>query len=190
MLGKLLSAALLATASWAVQAEEASFSLSEHSLRGYFAGPLSRLFSGTSGQYDAGVIYRDKDAGLTLAHLGLLATGDIGAKGIEAGAGLGGRVIVADYGHATGAAFALGGQFDLRLPSFERIGLTGYGWFAPGITSFHNIKNYSEFALDVEFEVVRAAAVFAGYRHVSIEPEQGGPSNADSGAHIGLRLKF
>ena len=187
---KLLAAVLLAAASWAVQAEEASFSLSDDSLRGYFAGPLSRVFSGTNGQYDAGLIYKDKHAGLTLAHLGLLATGDIGAKGIESGAGLGARVIMADYGHTTGAAFALGGQFDIRLPTFERIGLTGYGWFAPGITSFSEIKNYSEFALDVEFEVVRAAAVFAGYRHVSIEPEQGGPSNADSGAHIGLRLSF
>lgn len=187
---KLLAAALLGVFSLTVQAEEASFSLSEDSLRGYFAGPLSRVFSGTTGQYDAGLIYKDKDAGLALAHLGLLTTGDVGARGIEAGAGLGARVILADYGSTTGAAFALGGQFNVRLPTFERIGLTGYGWFAPGITAFSEIKNYSEFALDVEFEVVSSAAVFAGYRSVRIEPEQGGPSKADSGAHIGLRLSF
>jgi len=187
---KLLAVALLATTSLAVQAEEASFSLGEDSVRGYFAGPLSRLFSGTTGQYDAGLIYRDESADLMLAHLGLLATGDIGAKGVAGGAGLGARLILADYGNVTGAAFALGGQFDLRLPTFERIGLTGYGWIAPGITSLSEVKSYSEFALDVEFEVVRAAAVFAGYRRVNVEPENGGPSKADSGPHIGLRLTF
>ena len=68
--------------------------------------------------------------------------------------------------------------------------VSGIGYFAPNILSFSDLKSYSEYALDVEFEVVRAAAVYLGYRRVNVKPEPNGPSNADDGAHLGLRLSF
>lgn len=195
---KLLLALALAGCSQLAAAEELDINISSDAVRGALAGPLSRLFSGVTGQYDAGLIYKKgddgssdpKDTKLTLAHFGVLATGDMGAKGAEAAAGLGARAVFADREGTTGGALALGGQFEVRLPGFERIGFTGYGYIAPGILSFSDVKSYSEYALDVEFEVVRAAALYAGYRRVNVKPEPNGPSNADDGAHIGLRLSF
>ena len=195
---KLLAAAVLATFAQCAVAEEFDINLGEDSVRGALSGPLSRVFSGVTGQYDFGAIYKEgkdnptqpEDVELLLGHVGALATGDMGAKGTDAAAGLGARLVVADRGDATGAAVALGGQFEVRMPSFERLSLSGYGYIAPGILSFSDVKNYSEFALDVEFEVVRAAAVYAGYRRVNVKPEPTGPAKADDGAHIGLRLSF
>lgn len=195
---KLIAAAALAALAQTASAEEFDINIGKDSVRGVLAGPLTRLVSDVSGQYDLGVIYKDgkknsadpQDTALTLGHVGVLATGDVGAKGAEAAAGLGVRVIVADRGSATGGALALGGQFKLRLPGFERVALSGYGYLAPSILSFSDVKNYSEFALDVELEVVRAAAVYAGYRRVNLKPDPAGPSKADDGAHIGLRLTF
>ena len=195
---KLISAAVLAAFTQAASAEEFDINLGEDSVRAVLSGPLSRVFDGVTGQYDFGAIYKEgkdnptqaEDVELLLGHVGALATGDMGAKGADAAAGLGARFVVADRGDSTGAAIALGGQFEVRMPSFERLSLTGYGYIAPGILSFSDVKNYSEFALDVEFEVVRAASVYAGYRRVNLKPEPTGLAKADDGAHLGLRLNF
>lgn len=197
-MNKLIAAVVLAACAQSAMAEEINIDLSNDSVRGALSGPLSRIFSGVTGQYDAGLIYKEgeentadpKDTQLTLGHFGVLATGDVGAKGAEMAAGLGARAVFADRGNASGAAVALGGQFAVRMPGFERLGLSGYAYVAPNILSFSDIKSYSEYALDVEFEVIRAAAVYAGYRRVNLKPEPTGPSNADDGAHIGLRLSF
>lgn len=195
---KLLAAAALAACAHNAAAEEFDINIGEDSVRGALSGPLSRVFSGVTGQYDAGVIYKDgkknptksTDTQLTLLHAGALATGSMGATGADAAGGLGARVILADRENITGAAVALGGQFEVRMPGFERIGFTGYGYFAPDILSFSEVKNYSEFALDVEFEVVRAAAAYVGYRQVNVKPDPSGPAKADDGFHVGLRLSF
>lgn len=197
----LLGSVLLVLAG-AAQAETLDFNIGPDSLRGFFSGPLAKVSDGLNGQYDFGFIYKEGEGGSTdpddsklrLAHAGVLATGDMGVSGADAQAGLGARMVYADRSlagaSANGLALAFGGQFNLRLPSFERVGLTGYGWYAPSITSFSDIKNYSEFALDVEFEVVRAAAVYVGYRLVNVKPDGGGSQEADSSAHIGLKLNF
>lgn len=195
---KLIAFAALSAFAQLAAAEEFDLNISEDTVRGALSGPLSRVFSGVTGQYDAGLIYKKgdngssdpKDTDLTLGHIGVLATGDVGAKGAEAGAGLGVRGIFADRGSATGGALALGGQFEVRMPGFERLGLSGYGYFAPGILSFSDVKNYSEYAIDLEFQVVHSAAIYGGYRRVNLKPEPNGPRNADDGAHIGLRLNF
>lgn len=195
---KLIVVAALAAFAQCAAAEEFDINIGEDSVRGALAGPLSRVFSGVTGQYDFGLIYKEgkdnaadpKDTQLTLGHFGVLATGDMGAKGADAAGGLGARVILADRGDSSGAAVALGGQFKVRMPSFERLSVSGYGYIAPGILSFSDVKSYSEFALDLEFEVVRAASIYGGYRRVNVKPEPTGPSNADDGAHIGLRLSF
>lgn len=199
MQNKTLLALALFAAAGAAQAETADLNFGPDSFRFFLSGPLSRAGNGLSGQYDAGVIYKEgdknssdpKDAQLKLGHVGVLATGDVGAKGAEAAAGLGARLVYADRADQTGGALALGGQFDLRLPGYERVGLGGYGWYAPEITSFADVKSYSEFALDVDFEVVKAASVYAGYRLVNVKPENGRlGSEADSSGHLGIRLNF
>ena len=197
-MNRLIAAAMLAACAQSATAEEIDIDLSSDSVRGELSGPLSRIFSSVTGQYDAGLIYKQgednsadpKDTPLTLGHFGVLATGDVGAKGAEVAAGLGARAVFADRGNASGAALALGGQFAVRMPGFERLGLSGYAYIAPNILSFSDIKSYSEYALNVEFEVIHAAAVYVGYRRVNLKPEPNGPSNADDGAHIGLRLSF
>lgn len=197
----LLGTALLALTG-AAQAETLDFNIGPDSLRGFLSGPLAKISDGLTGQYDFGFIYKEGDDGSTdpddsklkLAHAGVLATGDMGVSGADAKAGLGARVVYADRSlagaSASGLALAFGGQFNVRLPSFERVGFTGYGWYAPSITSFADIKNYSEAAFDVEFEVVRAAAVYVGYRLVNVKPDGGGSQQADSSAHVGLKLNF
>ena len=195
---KYLASALFALAASSAHAETADLNFGPDSFRFALAGPLSRAASGLKGQFDAGVIYKKgednnndpRKSRLTLGHVGALATGDAGAKGLKAAAGLGGRLVYADRANTTGGAFALGGQFDIRLPGFERVGLNGYGYIAPSITTFSEVAHYHEYALDVDFEIVRAASLYAGYRKVFVKSDRGEKGDADSDGHIGLRLNF
>lgn len=189
---------LLAAAASTAQAETADINFSSESVRLALAGPLSRAKTGLAGQYDAGVIYKQRgdnrndirDGRLTLGHIGALATGDAGAKGLKLAAGLGGRVILADREDSAGGALALGGQFDVRMPGFERLGLSGYGYLAPTIVTFGEVGQYHEYALDLDFQIVRSASAYVGFRKVFLKTEDGGKGDADSEGHLGLRVNF
>jgi hypothetical protein len=197
-MNKLLTTAVLLATTATAQAETADINFSSESVRFALAGPLSRAKTGLVGQYDAGVIYKQRgdnrndprDARLTLGHVGALATGDAGAKGLKMAAGLGGRVILADREDATGGAFALGGQFDVRMPGFERLGLSGYGYLAPTIVTFGEVEQYHEYALDLDFQIVRSASAYVGFRQVFVKTEDSGKGDADSEGHLGLRVNF
>ena len=100
-MNRLIVAVMLVACAQGARAEEINIDLSSDSVRGVLSGPLSRIFSNVTGQYDAGVIYKQgednsadpKDTQLTLGHFGVLATGDVGAKNAEVAAGLGARAV-------------------------------------------------------------------------------------------------
>lgn len=173
------------------QAETLDVNISSNALAGDFSGPVARALPGTVGQYDFGLISRPHhDNGLFQAHAGLLLTGDAGAQNIDLTVGLGARLIYASVAHERGGAGALGGQFEARLPQFNRLGLSGYTYFAPRITTIHSLNRYWENALSLEYEVIRGGNIYVGYRNVHVNVDNAGSFSADNGFHAGFRLKF
>jgi opacity protein-like surface antigen len=185
-------AALLLTAT-AAQAETFDLNISDEAVRAALSGPL-RI--GTTGQarYDVGYLYSDdRDARLNAVHAGFLVTGDAGARDADAYAGLGIRAVGIDTRGGSGLAIMIGGEFELRLPDFNRLGLVGYGYIAPSVLAFSDVERYSEWALSIDYEVVRNASLYLGYRQVraGLKDIQGGNGRTiDSSPHLGLRLKF
>lgn len=173
------------------QAEILDINIGNNSFRGAFAGPLSRLLPGTTGQYDAGVVVRPRTSDdLLQVHGGLLLTGDAGAKDIDLAAGLGGRVLYIGRDHDKGGALALGGQLEGRLPSYNRFGLTASTYYAPGITTFGQLDRYWENTLALDYELIRGGNVYVGYRNIRAELGGAGESTIDNGFNLGFRLKF
>lgn len=195
---RFLTGALLAAAALGANAEILDISVGDNSFRGAFAGPLARLISGTNGQYDVGVTLRPRtDDDLLQLHAGVLLTGDAGAKSLDVAAGLGVRAIYTGRDNDSGGAIALGGQFETRVPSYNRFGFTGYGYYAPGVMSFGNVESYQEVGVALDYELIRGGTVYVGYRNIKQELPNLGPSATgsskqitDNGAHIGFRLKF
>lgn len=192
---RLFAAFLIAAAAPAAQAEIFDLAIGDNAFRGTIAGPLARVFDNANGQYDIGVLIKPKtDDDLLQIHTGVLLTGDAGATDVDVAAGLGIRAVYTGIDHDSGGAVALGGQVEGRMPSMNRLGLTGYAYYAPEVTSFGDVNDYREFGVAMDYEVIRGGSIYVGYRSIteSFDLLQGYKDDVEveDGAHIGFRLKF
>lgn len=186
-----LMASLMA-ASTVAQAEILDLSIGDNSYRAAIYGPISRLGTDKKGQYDVGAIVRPKrEDDLLVAHVGALLTGDAGARDFELAAGLGIRGVYIGRDHDSGGAVALGGQAEARYPGFDRLGLSVYGYYGPEVLSMGEFDQYYEIGVGLDYQVLKDASIYIGYRNVNVELEDDrGDITADNGLHGGLRLDF
>lgn len=188
---RVLAVLCLGLAATAARAESLDINLSDQALRGTFSGPLSAIFPRLNGLYDMGVLLGEEDSrNFTQAHGGLLVTGDAGARQANVTAGLGGRLAVLDVEEVTGGALALGGMIEARLPAFNRIGAILYVYGAPKASAFGDLEGYLEYALGVDYQVLRDASLYVGYRQLKVDVKDVGDFTVDNGWHLGLRLNF
>jgi hypothetical protein len=182
----------LMLASTVARAEIFDLSIGDNSYRAALYGPLSRLASDKKGQYDIGAIVRpERDDDLLVGHVGALLTGDAGARDFELAAGLGLRGVYVGRDHDSGGAIAVGGQLEARYPGFDRLGLSVYGYYAPDVLGLGDVEQYYEVGVALDYQVLKDASVYIGYRNVNIELEPlDGDITADNGLHAGLRLDF
>jgi len=175
----------------AAQAEGLDINLSSQALRGAFSGSLTDIFPRLGGLYEMGVLAGEEESrNYFQGHGGLLVTGDAGAERANVTAGLGGRIAVLDVEEVTGGALALGGMVEARLPAFNRIGAVLYAYGAPKASSFGDLEGYLEYSLGLDYQVLRAASVYLGYRQLKVDVKDVGNFTVDNGWHLGLRLTF
>ena len=191
MLKKALSAAALLLLSTTTGAETLDLNVSSDAVRAALSGPLS-FGQRDNARYDLGYLYSDKrDARLNIGHAALMVSGDAGARNADVQVGLGLRAAGIDQRGGSGGAVAVGGDFDLRLPDFNRIGLVGYAFYAPSVLSFGDIERFIDAAITLDYEIIRDASVYAGVRQVRVEVEDiPGSDLRDNSAIVGLRLNF
>jgi hypothetical protein len=186
----LLAAALLFGSS-AVHAEIVDFGVGDNSFRLAVYGPLSRVFDDAKGQYDVGALVRPKrEDDLLVVHTGVLLTGDAGMRDANVAAGLGLRGVYIGRDHDNGGAVALGGQAEVRFPGYERIGFTVYGYYAPDVVSFGDVEKYHELGIAVDYQLLKDASIYVGYREVKTDIGDFKGVKADDSVHVGLRLNF
>lgn len=187
-LGLALALALLAGAA---QAETLDFDLSARAANGSFTGPLNNIFPRLSGLYEVGGLFGQVDSTHYYdGHAGFLITGDAGAEQANVTAGLGARLALVGDEKDTGGALALGGVFEARLPAFNRIGARVSLYGAPRASSFGDLTSYLEYTLDGEYQVLKNASIYGGYRGLRIGVDNKGTETVDTGLHLGLRLTF
>jgi hypothetical protein len=174
-------------------AEGIDINLSSHALRGAFTGSISQMFPRLDGLYEVGVLVGEvEEREYYQAHAGLLVSGDAGAERANVVAGLGGRLAVLDVDDVdvTGGALALGGMVEARLPAYNRIGAVLYAYAAPEASSFGDFEGYLEYAIGLDYQVLRNASLYAGYRQLKVDAKDAGNVTIDNGWHLGLRLSF
>lgn len=121
--------------------------------------------------------------------LHLVDDADPGTNTLEIGLGMKGVFMDTDI--ADGGALAVGGRFRWTLPNMNRFGVGGQIYYAPDVTSFGDAERYREGAVRFEYQVLRRADVYIGYRHVKADFFAAGISQTiDSGIHAGFRLTF
>ncbi len=189
-LGSALGLMLMASAGTA-QAEIVDFSVGDNSFRLAVYGPLSRVIDDTKGQYDVGVVLRPETSDdLLVVHTGVLLTGDAGIRDLDVAAGLGLRAVYIGRDDDSGGAVALGGQVETRFPGYERLGFSVYGYFAPEVTSFGQVEKYHELGVGLDYQVLKDASLYLGYREIKTDIAEFSGIRADDSVHIGVRLSF
>ena len=179
----------LVLAAGAARAEHADINLSNSTLRGVYGGPLTGRLGG---DYELGALLGERnDRSYQQLHAGLLVTGAAGARDATVTAGIGGRLFVLNSeGSADGGGLALGGMVDARMPAFNRLGVIGYGYYAPKAATFGDIDTWFEYAVSADYQVLQGASVYLGWRQVKVDVGAGGPATVDTGWHFGVRLNF
>ncbi|MGQ0503290.1 MAG: YfaZ family outer membrane protein [Panacagrimonas sp.] len=187
------AALLFAGACTVAQAETFDANVSGESIRVAIDGPLSRLFSDVDGAYDVGGIWGDdeNDDDFIAGHAGLMVTGDAGAPAEKAKvtAGVGARFQYIGGEDDKGGALEFGGRAEVRVPQLERLGLSGYAWYGPEAASFGDIDDVFEYGLALDYQILRDAAIYVGYRKLSADVGRG-PELEEKGVNGGIRLRF
>ncbi|HET7306476.1 MAG TPA: YfaZ family outer membrane protein [Gammaproteobacteria bacterium] len=89
----------------------------------------------------------------------------------------------------SGEAIAIGGFVQYQLPRYNRIGFGAHIYYAPGIISFGGLDRMLEYGVRADYQVLRNANVYLGYRQIKADF---GPGflDMDSGFHVGMQLNF
>lgn len=184
----------LGLAALAMPAFSASLDLTfgEDSIRGEYAVAVGPNRADNVASLDLGVLYQDESGSdALLGHIGLMILGDTGAPKANVKAGVGGRAVMLDSDSGlTGAAVALGGTLDGRVPDFNRIGGRAWVFYAPSVSAFDDIDKYFEFGLSVDYQLIRQAYIVAGYRKLEAGLDGGPDVDIEDSAFIGLRMVF
>lgn len=172
-------------------AETLDLNISGDAVRAALSGPLS-FGRRDNARYDLGYLYSDdRDDRLNVGHAALMVSGDAGARNADVEVGLGLRAAGIDQRDGSGGAVAVGGDFDLRLPDFNRIGLVGYVFYAPSVLAFGDVERYIDAAITLDYEIIRDASVYAGVRQVRVDSDDiPGSDLRDNSVIVGLRLRF
>lgn len=183
-------ALLLAVFALPAGAATLGVNLSNNSVRGLYSRALGRYNRWGTPYFGAGLLYSG-DRSTKMGHLGLQVTGNANAQQLSVRVGLGGRLYYADSDPGSGAALGLGGHFAAKLPRYNRFSLRGRVFFAPKVLAFQDFSQFYEYGLDVDYQVLRRAYIYAGYRQVEAKISRTGETvPLDTGFLVGLRLGF
>jgi hypothetical protein len=135
----------------------------------------------------SGLLNRDSDDRYISA--GLLARGE-GSGDTRTEVAVGGKLYDVKGGDQDLKALGIGGQARW-FPGNGPIGLGGYAFLAPKVVNTGDGKQFWEAGLHVDWEIVkRTATLFAGYRHVRAEFEDGQKTDIDKSVMAGVRMYF
>lgn len=190
LLGALTAPALaigLGVAATPALGQAVDLNLNGESLRLNYSAPMPSF----SARYELGGLISDQGAvNVVQTHAGLLVTGDAGAAEANVTAGLGGRLVLLDADTISGGGLAVGGVVEARLPAYNRLGMSSYLYWAPGASAFGDLAEHMEYALSVDYDVIRNASIYLGYRQIRVKLDRGPRLTAESGFHFGMRLRF
>jgi hypothetical protein len=155
-------------------------------------GVYSHTFDQPGLRLDGGWLHH-QDNGDVL-HAGLLVVGDAGGGG-RAGkitAGLGARLAFFDGDGSDREGFALapGARVTWTLPRWDRVSITGEGYFAPDILAGGDAEEFIDLAVRGAYAVTRQARIYVGARYVRGDFDGAGDVRFDTGLHAGLDVSF
>ena len=185
-----VAAALLLSTGVACAADNFSLDVNGHAVAARFDATMGQPSTGGQGDFEAGGLFHNGNGeNFKEGYAGLKIMGDMGTSPVKVEASLGLRGLYLDGEDASGESVALTAGADVRLPQIDRLVFSVSGLYSPDPLSFGDVKEYAELNLDVGYEVLHNARIYAGYRNVGVDFGDG-RHTVDNGFLGGLRLTF
>jgi len=185
-LAPLLAASALAVAATAASASELDLNLSNDTVRVKYNQDLTS--TGLEGNLH---FLHNQDHG-NVGGVGLHLVDDAvpGRGALDVGLGANAYLVDSKHGRADGGGLGVGGKFRYTWPTFNRLGIAGFGYYAPPVVAYDKVKDLYEYGLRVEYLILRHAGAYVGFRQMKINVDHGDRFTFDSGFHVGMRLEF
>ncbi len=190
---KFIWAAVAALCVSHASASELRISFGESSLLAEYLQPLGQPVGDSATTVQAGALYVEEgDSDGTLGHLGLVMFGDAGARKAIIQAGIGGRIyLLSTDPDLNGAALAMGGSVNGRIPGIDRLGAFGSVWYSPNVSAFGDLDSTFEINLGVDYQLLRQAALSIGWRKISFQLKDVDRSlDFEDSAFVGFKFLF
>ena len=147
--------------------------------------------------FGGGFLYSEDKEDYWIANLDVSVVDEVFVPALELGAGLQGLFGQADFTYRDFDIAALPFKFvagyDLRKNRLNwPVSFLAHLEYAPSILSFSDTDKYLRFTINGYFHINYFAAVFIGYRNLSIDFKDGPVKDdlADTAGYLGIRLSF
>ena len=179
----LLVTALLMSST--ASAEEFNIQLSNDTARFMY---LTEAFGQDFGrlELEVGFLYDENEN--SLINAGLLVRGE--SVSVPLIVSIGARFYYADLGPYSVGALAIGGDLLLSPESWGGFGLGGFYFTAPGVVSFLDATDLTEYGAYVNFQITPQARVALGYKYIEASIENAADIIIDDGGYFSLNLSF
>jgi hypothetical protein len=178
---------VLASAAFAAQGANLDFNLASNAAAVDFSTNL------TDSGLEAGLGYLHHTDRVDVIDASLDLTGNASPVGSPLIFGVGGKfffISPKQAGLDNGEALGVGAHFRYTWPTFNRFALGGELYFAPSIVSFQSVDRYWQGRLTANYQVLRTADVYVGYRYVSAAFDGSSNITLDSSIIVGMSLTF
>src|SRR5690606_2834113 len=165
-------------------AEQLDFNLSGDAFLLRFTNNATR----GGAQVDYGLLHQEDD--VYIGSLGLHLVDNAGTESSPFQVGLGGRLMFIDTDAASGGVIAIGAWGRYTFPAANRLAIAGNIHVAPSVKSFGDIEKYLEYGVRAEYEVLRNASLYLGYRDIEADFDVADDVELDDGLHVGMRFTF
>ena len=179
---------LLATAlmmSSTASAEEINIQLGNDTARFMY---LTEAFGQDFGrlELEAGLLYNEKDG--SLANVGLLVRGE--SVSVPLIVSIGARAYIAKLNSSDVAAIAIGGDLLFSPETWGGFGAGVYYYTAPGVVSFGDSEDLTEYGIYANFQITPQAKIAVGYQQINVSIKNSADIKLGGGAYFGLNLSF
>lgn len=175
----------LAATAFAARAADVDFNLASNAVAGDFTTNLTDTgLQGTLG-------FMHHTDRVDLFDAGADVVGNASPVGSPLIFGVGAKFFyISPKGLDNGEALGVGGHFRWTMPSYNRFALGAELYYAPNIVAFQSVDRFWESRVTANYQVLRNADAYIGYRYVSAS-FNGAPSKTlDSSVIVGFSVSF
>jgi hypothetical protein len=138
-------------------------------------------------EMEAGFLYTESND--KLVNLGLLVRGE--SVSVPMVVSLGARAYFARLKTYTVGAVAIGGDLLFNPELWGGFGVGANYYVAPGVVSFRDAKDLTEYGAYLNYQITQQAQVSLGFRTIEVKIKNGvGNLQLDNGGYFGLNLSF